>query len=225
MNKIEKMQQAVIAAQGDWQKYADAVREFGLIYDYLTPNLYGKDRKYMNKDRRELGIYQTPDQFGKFMAFVYEQAQIKPINSYLEIGVFRGGTFLFMQALLHSLNDECELKCIDPTIGANEDIFIHRDAEIYILQHYGRFSSDIFLLAGNPAFDLVFIDGDHSYEAVKGDFENVGHYARICAFHDIDEPVCPGVVKYWNEVKKSEPCNVIEFKSETPSQGIGVLYV
>jgi hypothetical protein len=62
-------------------------------------------------------------------------------------------------------------------------------------------------LRGQP-FDFCFIDGDHRYESVRSDYECVGQYARICAFHDIIRPaVAPsrsevnGVPRFWQELR------------------------
>jgi hypothetical protein len=56
-------------------------------------------------------------------------------------------------------------------------------------------------------FDLVFIDGDHSYNAVKNDYEISKNSGRIFVFHDIVNDVCPGVVQFWNELKQREAGN------------------
>lgn len=51
-------------------------------------------------------------------------------------------------------------------------------------------------------FDLVMIDADHSYEAVKDDHFYYGKYAaKIIAFHDITGlRDCEGVRDYWNDI-------------------------
>jgi hypothetical protein len=49
--------------------------------------------------------------------------------------------------------------------------------------------------------DLVLIDGDHSEDGCRYDFETVADYARIIVFHDIVSDVVPGVGAVWRDVK------------------------
>jgi hypothetical protein len=50
-------------------------------------------------------------------------------------------------------------------------------------------------------YDLILIDGDHNYDGVKQDSENTRNSANIQVFHDIVNDHCPGVVRYWKELK------------------------
>ena len=67
-------------------------------------------------------------------------------------------------------------------------------------------------------FDFIFIDGDHTYEGVKKDFEMYAPMlveGGIVGFHDIVEHTKHkkvGVFKFWAELKKAYPkCEIKEF--------------
>lgn len=70
----------------------------------------------------------------------------------------------------------------------------------------------------NNFFDLIFIDGDHSYTGVKNDYEISKHSGNIFVFHDIVNDICPGVVQFWKELKEIEKdtFNFFEFTEQYP---------
>lgn len=113
----------------------------------------------------------------------------------LEIGTFQGGTLWVWTRALDSVR---RVTCIDKPVW-NEMIHQRRR------ELYPTFSADveIELLFGDShaestyeeatrfvdeSVDFLFIDGDHSYEGVKQDFEMYRHLVGddgIIAFHDI----------------------------------------
>lgn len=79
-------------------------------------------------------------------------------------------------------------------------------------------------------YDAILIDGDHTYEGVKADWEAYRDLAPVIAFHDIvgegqfEKVTRRGVEvpKLWAEIKASG-ANVVEFVSPGSAMGIGVV--
>ena len=94
------------------------------------------------------------------------------------------------------------------------------------------------LLGGQP-LDALFIDGDHSYEGVRADFERYAPLVRrggIVALHDVNEdfrtrhgittPSISGdVPRFWCELKKRHRTEELIADPEQDGYGIGLVYV
>lgn len=77
--------------------------------------------------------------------------------------------------------------------------------------------------------DFLFLDGDHSYEGIKQDFEWYSPLVKsggVVAFHDI-KPSLPDnwiqVGRFWNEMKDNYPHKEI-ISNKASWGGIGILY-
>ena len=99
--------------------------------------------------------------------------------------------------------------------------------------HLAETYSEVVHVLGGRQIDFLFIDGDHTYEGVKADFNNYAPLVRtggFIAFHDIhinpDMPDCQ-VHLFWQEIKHSYKSQ--EFIDQSgPNQygmGIGVLTI
>ena len=83
-------------------------------------------------------------------------------------------------------------------------------------------------IIGNNELDFLFIDGDHSYEGVKQDYELYSPLVKkggIIAFHDICEhPIRCDVDKYWNEIKVGKNYKELVENYNQGWGGIGVIF-
>ena len=80
---------------------------------------------------------------------------------------------------------------------------------------------------GDNKLDLLFIDGDHSYEGVKNDFELYSSLVKengLICFHDIIPSSWGfGVPRFWNEIKmRYEHIEIIESQNQD-GFGIGLI--
>jgi len=82
----------------------------------------------------------------------------------------------------------------------------------------------------NRQVDILFIDGDHTYEGVSKDFQMYSPLVKkggIVAFHDIvihDKSSGCEVSKFWNELKKSYRHREIFEDINQKWAGIGILF-
>jgi Methyltransferase domain len=208
---MKKAIEAVLASTTDQLvdlKYVESlIQKFGLYWD--NRNIYGPPYNHWMNLSIHGGMYQQPRQIAQAMIYLHD----KEIKSYLEIGAFYGYTFAFVTAYLSKFGLERAIafdsnKYFDMYEQVEKNIpsvimdYIARHGPIERNGHKGW----IKILEGNQ-YDLVFIDGNHAYSAVKEDYENVGKYAKICMIHDIndmyieDECEGGGPVQFWKELK------------------------
>lgn len=99
----------------------------------------------------------------------------------------------------------------------------------YDTQNYGHVFEGVHYVVGDGRwwldrdawFDLVFIDGDHSYQSVRDDYYDYAFHARLVqGFHDIcGLRDCLGVKEFWDKSFKPEVKH--EAIADTLQSGIG----
>lgn len=187
------------------------IRLFGLS-KRPNPKIYGKDSIYMVDSEKETSISQNPRQFAEALIFLSDLN----IQSFVEIGTYQGGSFILLNEYLKRFSNE-------DFYGFTMDItdeYLKEDVKNYLSENFGIIKSE-FTFPEN--LDLVFIDADHTYNAVKQDYEYLGKYAKYCMFHDALQPDCE-VTRFWNEIKKGKEYWEFSYHSEDYLyMGIGII--
>jgi hypothetical protein len=195
--RFERVVEAMLKADRDRLRQVDYVegllRRVGLVRDYR--DVYGADARFMNPVHR--GLWQVPRQLAEFAVFL----SARSITSFLEIGTFTGHTFNFLMLYLERFNPGLR--------GVTVDIADFQPVKLSALARLdAQFVIGTSENFGGRPFDLCLIDGLHSFDGVAADYEHVGRYAKICAFHDINDEYVEqhagndgGVPRFWSELK------------------------
>ena len=159
------------------------------------------------------GIQQKQKEFTELMQIIIDNKY----KSVLEIGAYSNGCTYAFASLCKKV----------VSIDLN-----HRSTErfnnvTYITGNSHEVRNDI-----SGKFDVIFIDGDHTYAGVKKDFElysDLINKGGIICFHDIWDTEehhrqCCYVDKFWNEIKENYKFDELGKEIKTWG-GIGVLYV
>jgi cephalosporin hydroxylase len=214
------------------KKFRGSARNIDDIYDALD----------LAFSFQALGVSIKPAQVREEIAKLLELvAGLRP-KVVLEIGTAGGGT-LFLFTRVADL--EAKLISIDlpggPFGGGYPrwkvplyKSFAKGGQRIYLLRgdsHDPRTLEEVERILGGERVDFLFIDGDHTYEGVKSDFEMYSPLVReggIVALHDI-VPGPPekvgGVPKFWCQIRRHFRHLEIAKDWNQGGFGIGVLYV
>jgi predicted O-methyltransferase YrrM len=171
--------------------------------------------------------------------------KIKP-RTILEIGTSRGGTLFLFSWIAHENATIISIDLPGGEFGGGYPLwkiplyrsFARNNQKIYLIRgdsHDEKILQKVKNILRNRKLDLLFIDGDHTYEGVKKDFEMYGKLVGkggIIAFHDIVyhpfDPECQ-VDKFWKELKKRYKRKrrikeIVSSKTQTWA-GIGVIFL
>lgn len=119
-------------------------------------------------------------------AYVFGIARRLPARSAIEIGRFRGGTTIVLAAAMAPHGRLWSIDLGEKEARWRAEIPESRPFDEQTSDFCKRFGLDAVLLAGDSRtievdtgeVDLVLIDGDHSYEGARSDFERFGMRVR-----------------------------------------------
>jgi predicted O-methyltransferase YrrM len=161
----------------------------------------------------------------------------------LEIGTANGGTLFCYSKLA---DPDATIISIDlpegPFGGGYPEwkipvyqAFAKENQKLYLLRkdsHKQETLEEVKKILNGNQLDFLFIDGDHSYEGVKKDFEMYSPLVRkggIIAFHDCllnnDDFASGGVKRFWDNIKREYRFKEIIQEKENKEFGISVILV
>ena len=151
------------------------------------------------------------------------------VRRYMEIGVRHGGSFTATVEYLSRVGELEEAVAIDiDAIPALLPYPLDQPSVRLMQADTGteRFAA---WTRRHPGFDLAFIDGLHSYEGCRRDFETMRPRARMIALHDISNHIEPEVGRVWADIRRdyADEYDFHEFtaqynESGPPDMGIGL---
>jgi len=109
------------------------------------------------------------------------------LESFLEIGFGRGYSSLCASMAFRDAGIDGKVVTIDPEIDEEylKNLCNFIPKEFFNCITFIKQKSEIALPQINEKFDLILIDGDHSYDAVKSDWENTKNmYEKFLIFDD-----------------------------------------
>jgi len=175
----------------------------------------------------------------EFQRFAKLVAYRKP-KAVLEIGTCRGGTLFVLSRLADEGATIISVDLPGGKFGGGYHwlqtpifkCFPKRGQKLHLIRdnsHETETREKVEHILGGQRLDLLFIDGDHTYDGVKRDFTLYSPLVGkggVVAFHDIAEHSAETgceVSKYWNEIKQHYSHEEIIEDRKQGWAGIGVL--
>jgi predicted O-methyltransferase YrrM len=180
--------------------------------------------------------HQRKNEFCSFIDFL----NTHKISVIVEIGTADSGTHLLLSELVYSqkkmvaIDIEIRNRKSLSAINSNNDTRFSITGSSHSEETHAQLSN----ILKEKKIDLLFIDGDHSYEGVREDFElykSSVSKTGIVAFHDIvpdsfsrtglkTSSYVGEVPKFWNEIKQNYTHKEFIDSDDQDGCGIGIIY-
>lgn len=209
--------------------FTSKIIHFMKLKKRLRKCIYINDYWQFSKD-----VFETTQIENEICKFIKYSVNLSP-KVICEIGVERGGTSFLFSNCFPSAEKIIGIDLVQKNgpllkfLSSSENFYIEG------FSSSEKVLKQVHKVLGGQDIDLLFIDGDHSYEGVKLDFDKflplVGENG-IIAFHDICEDhysrfgkrtsnFTGGVPQFWKEIQNQFPESV-EFVHDQKQDGFGI---
>ena len=198
----------------------EKLEEIGMVFDDLCLGDFDVIGEHTAKKNRSRGS-ELYNKVGAFFRPNYERGMLiyslikkYEVESFLEIGFGRGYGALCAAMAMAEMG-KGTVTTVDPTFDQNH---IERLQQIYPREWFERIkfatgtSADYYAtLENDQDFDFVYIDGDHTYEGVKLDWENTkGRFNKFLLFDDYHLPSKKNDGSYSSDIECAKLIDEIE---------------
>lgn len=144
-----------------------------------------------------LAIWQQPVEFARYLVWLSTRP---PIQSYLEIGVADGGSFITTVEYLRRFHPLRVAGGLDPVLSHQVHDYTLRHRDVHFVQGTSACAEAERFSAAVGRWDLILIDGEHTARAVRADWDFARRHGRYVAFHDIAPGRFDGLWQLWQHI-------------------------
>jgi len=146
-------------------------------------------REYAKKERLNGMSAVNQEEFRDF----FKGVKIKTV---VEIGTHKGISAAYMAGFAKKIFT-FDIKDYKAKYKVWEDLGVAEKIHYYTIKD----RSDIKKVLDTIRFDFAFIDGEHTYQSVKSDYELIKLYgSKLVLLHDVNKKRFPGVKKFAHEI-------------------------
>ncbi len=150
---------------------------------------------------------------------------LRPLR-YLEIGTFQGGSALVVNAAMTALGSDGRIVCVDPQPQIKPEHWEKLTPRATLIQGYSPDVLPQAVQAAGGLFDLVLIDGDHSYTGVLRDSIGVLPYVTDRAYLLFHDSLFTDVARGLHDFAEQNAHQIVDFGTltrevtyQTPEKG------